>query len=82
MNEVKLASRHQRALFEALRSNGDVSIDILFQAIDGPGERYVTPTERRRWIGSYITRLNRRLAPHRLTIKPGDLKRTYRLNVV
>ncbi len=34
------------------------------------------------WLGSYLTRLNRRLRDHGLVVQPGDLKRTYRLNVV
>jgi len=72
----------QRALFGSLKGCGDVHIDVLFAAVDGPAQRYVTPTMRRRWIGSYLTRLNRRLAGHGLAVQPGEMKRTYRLHVV
>lgn len=67
----------QRALYERLQGCGDVSIDELFEAVGGKDGRH-----RQSWLGPYITRLNRRLAPHHLAVRPGDLKRTYRLQVV
>ena len=80
MSEVALTPK-QRALFDVVRGAGDVSIDALFKAIEGPGHLRST-RQKQRWLGSYLTRLNRRLAPHRMAVRPGDLKRTYRLNVV
>lgn len=71
----------QRAIFERLRGAGDVSVCDLFDAIEGP-DRYRSNRQQQRWLGSYLTRLNRRLRDHGLVVQPGDLKRTYRLNVV
>jgi hypothetical protein len=71
----------QKAIFEALRGAGDVPFDVLFQAIDGP-EHYRSNRQQQRWLGSYLTRLNRSLRDHGMVVQPGDLKRTYRLNVV
>ena len=80
MAEVKLPEK-QRAIFDALKGAGDVSVDILYEAISGP-ERYVEHRDRQQWIGSYLTRINRRLRAHGLRVKPGERKRTYRLSVV
>lgn len=79
MTEIQLPAQ-QQVLFDLLRNAGDVSIDKLFEAIDGSSE--YEGVARQQWLGSYITRMNRRLRAHRLAVRPGALKRTYRLTVV
>jgi hypothetical protein len=79
---IRLPGRRQRALFEALKGNGDVAIDTLFETIDGPRGRYPTHKGRQQYLGMYISVLNRRLTPHGLAARPGERKRTYRLTVV
>lgn len=80
MDEVTLPAK-QQAIFDALKGAGDVAVDALYEAIQGP-ERYVEYKDRQQWIGSYLTRINRRLRNHGLQVKPGERKRTYRLSVV
>ena len=82
VKEIRLYGPEQRALFAVLKQNGgDVHIDTLFEAVDGPAH-VRSPRQRQQWLGSYLTRLNRRLRPYGIAVRPGDLKRTYRLNVV
>jgi len=70
----------QKTLYEALRGRGDVSIEKLYSAL---GLAETTDSVRQQQtLGPYIVRLNRRLAKHRLAVKPGALKRTYALVVV
>lgn len=80
MTEVSLPTK-QKAIFDALKGAGDVSVDVLYEAIAGP-DRHVEHRARQQWIGSYLTRINRRLRSHGLRVKPGERKRTYRLSVV
>jgi hypothetical protein len=81
LSEIELRTSEQRALFNALKAGGDVHIDTLFKAIGGP--RHLSTTlKRQEYLGSYMTRLRRKLQPHGLTIRLGDLRHTYRLNVV
>ena len=81
MSEIPLRTSEQRALFNALKEGGDVHIDTLFKAIGGP-RHLSTIIKRQEYLGSYMTRLRRKIEPHGLTIKLGALRHTYRLNVV
>jgi hypothetical protein len=83
MIELKLP-RQLQALYDDLRTGSDVPIDALFLTIGGDSDLLGQQDERSRSLvqsrlGSYITRLNRRLAAHNLRVQPGQLKRTYRL---
>lgn len=66
-------------LYDLLAGNGDVDIDALFAAMGGPAPS--DPQYRQRWLGAYITDLNRRIAPHGQRVIPGQLKRTYCLAI-
>lgn len=82
MTDIRLPGRRQRALFTALKSNGDVAIDDLFKAAGGPQDRYPMHRGRQQYLGKYLNVLNRRLAAHGLAVRPGERKRTYRLTVI
>ena len=71
----------QRRMFDALRGAGDVHVHDLYKAMRG--ERSLG-TERRvqQRLGSYVTRLNRRIVSHGLAVRPGERKYTYRLVVL
>lgn len=64
-------------LYSALLSQGDVSISHLCAAIDLADDKLAQQR-----LGSYITRLNRRIRKRGLGVVPGDRKRTYRLVVL
>lgn len=60
-------------LYRALDGKGDVSFETLWRAVSG-----AEPDEHvQQRLGSYVTRLNRRLTGRKVT--PGKAKRTYRL---
>lgn len=68
-----------QALYGAMASDGkDVSMMKMFAAVKGDlsdePQRHI-----QQHLGSYITRLNRRLAKRKERIEPGRLKGTYRL---
>lgn len=68
----------QRDLLKMLPLNEDVSVTTLYESFighaDGRDRR-----QAQQYLGSWITRLNRRLKKHRLRVQPGRLKHTYRL---
>lgn len=75
----KLPAR-QRRLRDLLIGKGDVPITDLFQAMRAPSTpAYDSVTEQMRWLGPYVTNLNKNLAAERLRVEPGALKSTYRL---
>ena len=79
LSDTKLP-RRQQDLYDLLAGKGDVSITELYEAMGGPNEgdaRYA-----QQWLGSYITKLNRRLAARGLRVTPGRIKNTYALTVV
>ena len=61
-------------LYCALFGRGDVSISSLAEELGLGVDRHPQQA-----LGPYITRLNRRLAKHRMKVEPGRLKKTYRL---
>lgn len=70
----------ERMLFDLFDRHGeDVPIDVLYVGMSGPPDRADETTYPQKWLGGYITRLNRRLAAVNMKIEPGALKRTYRL---
>lgn len=73
--EAGLTPREQD-LYALLRGGADVKIDDLFSAADGPPE---LPYNRQMWLGPYITKLNRRIKNHKLKVRPGVARGTYRL---
>ena len=73
----KLPDQQQR-LYDRLKGRGDVRIEELLKTIEvSPGRH-----NQQQVLGSYITRLNRRLRNHGQAVKPGEVKRTYRLVVL
>ena len=85
-NEANLKlSRLERLLYAKVSSscNSDVTIDELYSELHDDGDAF-TPRERQQRLGSVIARINRKLAdvsddPSRIV--PGEMKRTYRLQV-
>lgn len=71
--------RRQQQLHDLLLGRGDVPIPDLYT---GMTERAADPdamSDMQRWLGPYITALNRNLADRRLRVEPGAMKATYRL---
>jgi hypothetical protein len=69
--------RRQQQLYDLLFGRGDVPISDLYAAITKPD--CDNRRDMQQWLGSYITRMNRRLRSHGLKVEPGALKGTYRL---
>ncbi len=67
-----------QTLFDALHCKGDVDIDTLHKALF-PGAKVREKRNQQQRLGPPIVRLNRRLVKHKLAVKPGALKGTYRL---
>ena len=61
-------------LYRALFGQGDVGIDELAEGLGLGADRHPQQA-----LGPYVTRLNRRLAKHKMKVEPGRMKRTYRL---
>ena len=77
MSEAFKLSRRQRELYKLLDCNGDVAIDLLYLAMRG--QAAADPSYAQRWLGSYVSGLNRKLCGHGFRVAPGQLKRTYAL---
>lgn len=73
---MKVLPPAQRALFHLLKVRKDVPIARLYRMnhIDRP-----EPRKQQQIIGSTISKLNKKLREHRLVIKPGEKRGTYRL---
>lgn len=82
---TKLPKRQQQ-LFDQLLGRGDVPIDRLFYTIAtlrAQGVPAALKTQyQQRYLGPYITALNRNLAERNLHVEPGALKNSYRLVAV
>lgn len=63
----------------ALQAGGDVPIEELYTAVLGRDEPDRPVRNKQQVLGSYITRLNRRLRASDIAVKPGRVKQTYRL---
>lgn len=61
-------------LYRTLFGQGDVAWETLADTLGLGQERHPQQA-----LGPYVTRLNRRLAKHRMKVEPGRMKRTYRL---
>ena len=70
----------QQTLFASLSGKGDVPFADLYRALYPDGQVEGRAAQQQ-VLGPFVTRLNRRLAKHRMAVKPGDLKGTYRLIV-
>lgn len=81
MSIIQELPTQQAAIYEALFCKGDVAIETLYAVLTG-GPAIQTRTAQQQHLGPYIVRLNRRLAKHRLAVKPGDLKGTYALKSI
>ena len=68
--------RQQAAIYGVLYNAGDVAISDILNAL---GIDAANTTFDQQFLGSYITRLNRRLKAHKQRVVPGRMKRTYRL---
>jgi hypothetical protein len=65
-------------LYGALQLDTDVAIASLLEALDvSAPERPASAVQQ--YVGSYVSRLNRRLKAKGQRVIPGQLKRTYRL---
>lgn len=70
-----------KALHDSLLGEGDVPIlDIYAKVADGTQERPLR--EAQQYIGTYITKLNRKLREHGQVVRPGRLKGTYHLTTL
>lgn len=71
--------RAQAALFSVV-ATGETRIDMLFDAlvITGNGPKNIN-CGKQQYLGPYISKLNRRLAKHKLAVKPGIARASYRL---
>lgn len=59
----------------------DIAIEDLYRALFGdPGEK--PRSIQQQYVGSRITKLNRRIASHKVRVVPGDRKGTYRLTQI
>lgn len=76
--------RRQKQLYDLLLGRGDVPIVDLYADLNSIKVTDVASTTQhmQRWLGPYITALNRNLADARLHVEPGALKNTYRLVAV
>lgn len=68
----------QLALYKALKGMGDVPFHVLLSAAQDAPVAADDPNVQQR-LGSYITRLNRRLKAAKLQVCLGRLRGTYRL---
>lgn len=74
--DLKLPASLQK-LYDALCGNEfGVGVDTLHSAVYGDTEVEDVRHKQQR-LGSYVTKLNRRLKGHKLAVKPGDRKYTY-----
>lgn len=69
----------QRALLYALRKGQDVSVTRLYGRISITSRDHRTMQQ---YIGSPISKLNRKLAEHGFRILPGEKRGTYRLRPI
>ena len=74
--------RRQKQLYALLLGRGDVMIETLYAAITDRAIDGRAMADMQRWLGPYITNLNRNLVDHGLRVEPGALKNTYRLVAV
>lgn len=88
MTDLKLSPR-MADLYRLLLGKGDVPVVELYASMM-PGMKPDVARRKGRervhgtlyaqvWIGTYISRLNKRLATQGLRVEPGQIKRTYRL---
>lgn len=70
----------QKALYDALRGQGDVPIRTLYLAVFPDGGTAPDGQEQM-WLGPYISKLNRRIGKHGQAVRPGRLKGSYALVV-
>lgn len=90
MTDIVFPTDMQKRVYAALKGHGDVHIEDIFMCAF-PG----TPIERmqgtkvvaiyevrdmQQKLGPLLARMNQRLDPHKLCIKPGKLKQTYCLS--
>lgn len=66
-------------LYDALNQKGDVPIVALAEVAGLKAEEVRNAQQ---FLGSYFTRMNRRLAKHKMKVVPGRTKQTYRLIVL
>jgi len=69
--------KRQQQLHDLLLGRGDVQIAALYAGMaERPSD---SVSDMQRWLGPYITALNRNLVERRLCVEPGTVKNTYRL---
>lgn len=75
-SEANMFPAQQQKLYDLLFGNGEVEIDRIYRELFDRD----APKDAQQKIGPYIVKLNRRLAPQGLVVRPGvRLKRTYSL---
>lgn len=80
MNAPLQLPRREQDLYDLLAGKGDVAIIALYIAMGGP--EFADPTYPQKWLGPYITRLNRRVKNLRMKVKPGVARETYQLVIL
>jgi hypothetical protein len=70
----------QKVIYDLVKSGEDVPILTIFKAVTGDAVVHEDSRYQQSYLGSYITKLNRRLKQHGERVVPGRLKGTYRLN--
>lgn len=70
-------SDRERELLAILEGKDDVLIPVIYFKMGGPNGK--TVVYQQRWLGGYISRLNKALEGSSLRVEPGALKRSYRL---
>lgn len=73
-SKIELPASLQK-LYDAVKGGKPVTIDALHDTVFG--ETLDVRRDMQQRLGSYVTKLNRRLKKHDKAVKPGDLKGTY-----
>jgi dihydroxyacetone kinase len=76
--------RRQKQIYTLMMGRGDVPITDIYELLTDidTALRNVKIQTQQRYLGPYITALNRNLEVHGLRCEPGALKNTYRIVAV
>jgi hypothetical protein len=74
--------KRQKDLHDLLLGRGDVPIPQLFEDMRTADTPDYDLKGQQRWLGAYISALNKSLAERGLRVEPGALRNTYRLVVL
>lgn len=77
-SDAELTPRLQQLYDVFPRLDHDVSVITIYERFTG-GPMTCDQRYAQQWLGSYFTKLNRRLRKRQLAVRPGRLKHAYRL---